>query len=180
MSSDGTRLQVVNAVGLESYVEGVVGEEMPNYWPQAALEAQAVAARTYALAQLSSVVTASPFDLYDDTRSQVYGGIAAETPSTEQAVARDRAPRRSLPRQRSRRPTSRRARAARPSRPPRRSARRSRISSRSPTPTTRSRRTTTGARCSSSARAAGKALGLDGPVARPRDDAGPVGPRRRR
>jgi stage II sporulation protein D len=86
VSSDGTRLQVVNSVGLESYVAGVVGGEMPNYWPQAALEAQAVAARSYALAQLSSVVTASPFDLYDDTRSQVYGGISAETPSTVQAV----------------------------------------------------------------------------------------------
>ena len=86
VSSDGTRLQVVNAVGLESYVAGVVGGEMPNNWPQAALEAQAVAARSYALAQLSSVVTASSFDLYDDTRSQVYGGISAETPSTEQAV----------------------------------------------------------------------------------------------
>ncbi len=85
--SEGGSLQVVNAVGLEAYVAGVVGEEMPNQWPQAALQAQAVAARSYALAQLSSVVTASTFDLYDDTRSQVYGGIAAETPATERAVS---------------------------------------------------------------------------------------------
>ena len=60
---------------------------MPATWPAAALEAQAIAARSYALAQLAAVVTASPFDLYDDWRSQVYGGIAAETPAIDQAVA---------------------------------------------------------------------------------------------
>ena len=87
VNSNGTHLQVVNAVGLESYVAGVIGGEMPYYWPQAALQAQAVAARTYALAELSTVVTANTFDLYDDTRSQVYGGISAETPSTVQAAA---------------------------------------------------------------------------------------------
>jgi stage II sporulation protein D len=85
--SNGERLQVVNAVGMESYVRGVVGGEMPPTWPQAALEAQAVAARSFALSRLSTVVTASTFDVYDDTRSQVYGGIGAETPSTDEAVA---------------------------------------------------------------------------------------------
>jgi stage II sporulation protein D len=87
VTSTGARMQLVNAVNLEAYIEGVVGAEMPNYWPQAALEAQAVAARTYALSELSNVVTANTFDLYDDTRSQVYSGIAAETPSIARAVA---------------------------------------------------------------------------------------------
>ena len=86
VSSTGTVMDVVNAVGLESYVKGVVGMEMPSVWPAAALEAQAVAARSYALAELESVVTASPFDLYDDTRSQVYGGIEGESPAVTSAV----------------------------------------------------------------------------------------------
>ena len=86
VSSTGKVLQVVNAVGLESYVKGVVGMEMPSTWPAAALETQAVAARSYALAELESVVTASPFDLYDDTRSQVYGGIEGESPAVTSAV----------------------------------------------------------------------------------------------
>jgi stage II sporulation protein D len=84
--SNGKRLQVVNALPLESYVLGVVGREMPSNWPAAALEAQAVAARSYALAELENVVTARAYDLYSDTRSQVYGGIAAESPAVTAAV----------------------------------------------------------------------------------------------
>ncbi len=83
----GSKLQVVNAVGAEAYVDGVVPSEVPSTWPAEALKAQAVAARSYALANLTTVVTASNFDLYSDTRSQVYGGIAAETQATNAAVA---------------------------------------------------------------------------------------------
>jgi stage II sporulation protein D len=83
----GSKLQVVNAVGAEEYVDGVVPSEVPSTWPVEALKAQAVAARSYAIANLTTVVTASNFDLYSDTRSQVYGGIAAETPATNAAVA---------------------------------------------------------------------------------------------
>jgi stage II sporulation protein D len=84
--SNGKRLQVVNVLPLESYVLGVVGREMPSNWPTAALEAQAVATRSYALAELEDVVTAGAFDLYDDTRSQVYGGVEAESPAVTAAV----------------------------------------------------------------------------------------------
>jgi stage II sporulation protein D len=84
--STGSKLQVVNTLGLESYVLGVVGREMPSSWPAAALETQAVAARSYALAELENVVTARAYDLYDDDRSQVYGGIGAESPSVTAAV----------------------------------------------------------------------------------------------
>ncbi len=84
--SNGRRLQVVNALPLEQYLLGVVGSEMPSTWPAAALEAQAVAARSYALAQLENVVTASAFDVYSDTRSQVYGGLRAESPAVAAAV----------------------------------------------------------------------------------------------
>jgi len=83
VSLDGKALRVVDVVGLESYLKGVVPSEMPFDWPAAALEAQAIAARSYALANL---VKGGDFDLYDDTRSQVYGGIDAEMPSTSAAV----------------------------------------------------------------------------------------------
>ena len=78
VKTTGSALQVVNVLGLESYLLGVVPSEMPNRWPAEALAAQAVVARTYALAHLAK---GGDYDLYPDTRSQVYGGIAAESPS---------------------------------------------------------------------------------------------------
>jgi SpoIID/LytB domain protein len=74
----------VRKLPLERYVRGVVAAEMPAGWPLAALEAQAVASRTYAL---TSHAGGSRFDVYSDTRSQVYLGVAAETASTNAAVA---------------------------------------------------------------------------------------------
>jgi SpoIID/LytB domain protein len=69
---------------LERYVRGVVAAEMPASWPIAALEAQAIASRTYAL---TSDAGGSRFDVYSDTRSQVFRGAAAETASSNAAVA---------------------------------------------------------------------------------------------
>ncbi len=69
------KLTAINVVGLEDYLAGVVPREMPAAWPAEALKAQAVAARSYALAHR---LAGKPFDLYADVRSQVYGGIAAE------------------------------------------------------------------------------------------------------
>ena len=83
VASTGTAVQAVDVVALESYVQGVVPGEMPSMWPAAALEAQAVAARSYALA---SIVKGKPWDLYPDGRSQQYLGAAAETPQTTAAV----------------------------------------------------------------------------------------------
>jgi len=83
--ASGKKLQVVNTLKLEPYIKGVVGYEMPSRWPAAALQAQAVAARTYALARLS-VVGPRTYDVYADTRSQVYGGVEAEVPSVSNAV----------------------------------------------------------------------------------------------
>ena len=81
------RLQLVNVVALEDYLLGVVPGEMPKDWPLAALEAQAVAARTYAVGH---VVRGRPFDLYSDWRSQVYYGVAAEAPGPTRAVTETR------------------------------------------------------------------------------------------
>jgi stage II sporulation protein D len=77
-------LSTINVVGLDDYVRGVVSRESPASWPLEALKAQAVAARTYAIATSKG---GDGFDQYADTRSQVYGGVGAETPSTDQAVA---------------------------------------------------------------------------------------------
>jgi stage II sporulation protein D len=71
-------------VPLERYVRGVVAAEMPSSWPLAALEAQAIASRTYALTDHAG---GSKFDVYPDTRSQMYLGAAAETAQTNAAVA---------------------------------------------------------------------------------------------
>jgi SpoIID/LytB domain protein len=74
----------VQQVPLERYVRGVVSAEMPSSWPLAALEAQAIASRTYAL---TAHAGGSRFDVYSDTRSQVYLGARAETAQTNAAVA---------------------------------------------------------------------------------------------
>jgi len=76
-------VQAVNAVGMEKYVRGVVARESPSSWPAEALKAQAVAARTYALTTSKG---GNGFDQYPDTRSQVYGGVPAETASTNAAT----------------------------------------------------------------------------------------------
>jgi stage II sporulation protein D len=74
----------VVSVPLERYVRGVVAAEMPSSWPLAALEAQAIASRTYALTDDAG---GSRFDVYSDTRSQMYLGKAAETAASNAAVA---------------------------------------------------------------------------------------------
>ena len=76
-------VSTVNAVGLEDYLQGVVPTESPASWPLEALKAQAVAARSYAV---TTSKNGAGFDQYADTRSQVYGGVAAEMASTTRAV----------------------------------------------------------------------------------------------
>ena len=74
----------VNVVGLDDYVQGVIAAEMPSTWSSQALEAQAVAARTYAI---TTDVAGTFYNLYPDTRSQMYRGVGAETTATNAAVA---------------------------------------------------------------------------------------------
>ncbi len=80
-------LNAINALGLEDYVRGVVALESPSSWPIEALKAQAVAARTYAL---TTSKNGAGWDHYPDTRSQMYGGVGAETAPTDRAVAATR------------------------------------------------------------------------------------------
>jgi stage II sporulation protein D len=77
------KLRAINIVGLEQYLYGVVPSEMPSGWAPEALKAQAVAARSYALATRK---VAAPFDVYADTRSQVYLGISHERTTSTAAV----------------------------------------------------------------------------------------------
>ena len=79
----GSGLNAINALALDEYVQGVVALESPSSWPAEALKAQAVAARTYAL---TTDKPGDGFEQYADTRSQVYGGVGAERPTTNAAV----------------------------------------------------------------------------------------------
>ena len=87
MVRDG-RIQAVNHLGIETYLASVVGSEMPEAWPLAALQAQAVAARTYALRQRGRK---GAFDVKATVASQVYQGLESATPRTREAVNTTRA-----------------------------------------------------------------------------------------
>ena len=91
VAASGGRLWVVNTVRLEDYLRGVVGREIPPRWPQPALQAQAVAARTFTLlirAQAERKAQGRAlFHLTSGTGDQVYGGIPAEDPAIDAAVA---------------------------------------------------------------------------------------------
>jgi peptidoglycan hydrolase-like amidase len=83
--SQGSTLLAVNYVDLESYISSVVGAEVSPSWPMAALKAQAIAARSYALVHY--IRPANPlYDLGNTQRWQVYRGISAEWNTTRQAV----------------------------------------------------------------------------------------------
>ena len=82
------RMTVVNQLGMEGYLYGVVPSEIsPTAYPElAALAAQAVAARTYALKNMGRF-NSEGFDLTADETTQVYGGVSAEKPATNAAVS---------------------------------------------------------------------------------------------
>ena len=75
---------VVNELGLDLYLRGVVPAEMPASWPAEALKSQAIAARSYAEAHVHPGIGA--YDLFDDTRSQVYQGSLGEVTVATNAI----------------------------------------------------------------------------------------------
>ncbi len=95
--STPTRVRTVDTLDLESYLRGVVPRESPSGWLPAALQVQAVAARSYATYEADHAPTGQAWDLCDSDACQVYGGATAytgagsatslETPSTDSAVA---------------------------------------------------------------------------------------------
>ena len=78
---------VINVLPLEDYLRGVVAEEMFANWPHNALKAQAIAARSYAFHTLDPH---APFDICATFECQQYGGIDAEHPRSDAAIAATR------------------------------------------------------------------------------------------
>ncbi len=78
---------VINTIDLEKYIGGVLYHEISHHWPMGAIEAQAVAARTYALYRIEQS-RGKDFDLTNDIYSQVYGGRTSERYRTNIAVTK--------------------------------------------------------------------------------------------
>jgi stage II sporulation protein D len=85
LRSTASGIDAINETGLDLYLRGVVPAEMPAGWPVEALRAQAIAARSYAAHRLHPKT--GFWDLYDDTRTQVYRGSLGEQATTNLAVA---------------------------------------------------------------------------------------------
>jgi stage II sporulation protein D len=81
--ASGRATNVVNALAVDQYVKGVIPNESPPSWPLAELEAQAVASRSFALADGRE---GDGWDLYADTRSQVYKGLESEFATSNEAA----------------------------------------------------------------------------------------------
>ncbi len=80
-------ITLINNLPLEEYLKGVVPAEMPSKWNTEALKAQAIAARSYAVATKNAGKHSSKgFDLVDTTADQAYGGASAEKETTTKAV----------------------------------------------------------------------------------------------
>jgi len=86
---NGKTLTLIDEVGIEDYLYGVLPREMSPTWPIEALKAQAVVARTFALNNLGRY-SAEGYDLTDDDKSQVYGGITIESERIAKAVKKTR------------------------------------------------------------------------------------------
>ncbi len=85
-AGDGNSFDVVNVVGTEEYLAGVIGAEMPSYWEPQALEAQAIAARTYCLYIKQRFGTNRHWDVRKTAAHQMYRGVSEETPAVWQAI----------------------------------------------------------------------------------------------
>ncbi|WP_148614079.1 SpoIID/LytB domain-containing protein [Nocardioides rubriscoriae] len=88
-SPSSSSRDTVNVVPLEAYLRGVVPREIFPSWEPAALQAQAVAARTYAAFERNDR-RRRYVHVDDTTSSQVYGGVASEVATTDAAVAATR------------------------------------------------------------------------------------------
>jgi stage II sporulation protein D len=80
-------LSAINWIALEEYLYSVIGGEMDSRWPEEALKAQAIAARTYALYEREKQRNNPVYDLGDSPdRWQIYKGVISESPATYKAV----------------------------------------------------------------------------------------------
>lgn len=82
----GSAFDVVNHVNVDAYLKGVLARELfPEFLPEA-YKAQAIVARTYALYETRVAPKARAWDVYADTKSQVYGGISGESEKSRLAT----------------------------------------------------------------------------------------------
>lgn len=75
----GNRFDVVNDVDVDGYLKSVVSRELLRDWHPETFRAQAIVARTYALYEVATAGVNRHWDVFPDERSQVYGGMAAES-----------------------------------------------------------------------------------------------------
>ena len=88
LNSDGHSFSMINVVPVEPYLAGVVGAEMPSYWEPAALEAQAIAARTYCVYIKKRFGGGRGWDVQRTQANQVYGGVGSESAQVWRAVSK--------------------------------------------------------------------------------------------
>ena len=87
-SRGATGIDVINVLGMDHYLCGLLSSEIPLDWPAEALKAQAVAARTYAI--WKKINSENPYDLVASTLDQVYNGIGVPDPRSNSSVTRIR------------------------------------------------------------------------------------------
>lgn len=83
--SGSDKVTIINETNLDSYLKGVLPREVISSWPDEALKAQAVASRSYVVANFGKY-DSKGFDICADIMCQVYGGLSAEKESTSKAV----------------------------------------------------------------------------------------------
>lgn len=85
-SGSNTSMRVINVLDIEDYLLSVVPSEVPSRWPAEVLKAQAIAARSYVVANLNKHKV-DGYDVKDTVEDQVYSGVQSENDETNQAVA---------------------------------------------------------------------------------------------
>ncbi len=86
LTAGSSGITVINEIGIEDYIRGILYHEVSHYWPKDALCAQAIACRTYAVYQKQES-RLRDYDVTSDIYSQVYGGMSAERYRTNEAVS---------------------------------------------------------------------------------------------
>ena len=85
INKENRKLNVINIIGIEKYLYGVLKKEVSPRWPKEALRAQAVAARTFAIFNVNKYIDKG-YNISASTDSQAYGGVNHEDPLTNKAV----------------------------------------------------------------------------------------------
>ena len=87
LNDEGASFDVINDLSVESYLSGVIGAEMPDYWEPEALKAQTIAARTYCLYIKQRFGSSRSWDVKKTQAHQMYQGVKAESSPVRSAVS---------------------------------------------------------------------------------------------